>query len=225
MIDMHVHLPEKYRSPFLHGVFLFSKVGVLVVNFDGFFIFAYSSHIMWAGPLEGFCYSFLYLKGWQLCLIFLERESWSQPYRVFFIAPQLDHAPKCSIRVWEWGYVKEGLTRSCFHAEILEFQSYSRHRNHFGLDSKQTRSEEIQVIPIERFSEMMKTFYLLLVKNMKWHLVCQKRFKFQIWGLLRTESVQSIYFISMNNDLTRTRKHCLPIQIACLWSERAWIGM
>jgi len=97
MIDMHVHLPEKYRSPFLHGVFLFSKVGVLVVNFDGFFIFAYSSHIMWAGPLEGFCYSFLYLKGWQLCLIFLERESWSQPYRVFFIAPQLDHAPKCSI--------------------------------------------------------------------------------------------------------------------------------
>jgi hypothetical protein len=63
--------------------------------------------------------------------------------------------------------VKEGLTRSCFHAEILEFQSYSRHRNHFGLDSKQTRSEEIQVIPIKRFSEMMKTFYLLLVKNMK----------------------------------------------------------
>jgi hypothetical protein len=31
------------------------------------------------------------------------------------------------------------------------------------------------VIPIERFSEMMKTFYLLLVKNMKWHLVCQKK--------------------------------------------------
>jgi hypothetical protein len=30
MIDMHVYLHEKYRSPFLHGVFLFSKVGVLV---------------------------------------------------------------------------------------------------------------------------------------------------------------------------------------------------
>jgi hypothetical protein len=54
--------------------------------------------------------------------------------------------------------VKEGLARSCFHAEILEFQSYSRHRNHFDIDSKQTFSEENQVIPMERLSEMMKTF-------------------------------------------------------------------
>jgi hypothetical protein len=114
--------------------------------------------------------------------IFLERESWSQPYQEFLIAPQLDHALKYSIRVWGWGYVKEGLTRSCFHAEILEFQSYSRHKNHFDIDSKQIYSEEIQVIPMERFSEMMKTFYLLLVKNTKWHLVCQKRFKFQFEG-------------------------------------------
>jgi hypothetical protein len=43
---MHVHIPEKYRSPFLHGVFLFSKVEVLVVNFDDFFALAYSSHIL-----------------------------------------------------------------------------------------------------------------------------------------------------------------------------------
>jgi len=47
--------------------------------------------------------------------------------------------------------VKEGLTMSFFHTEFLEFQSYSRHRNHFDLDSKQTRSEEIQVIYMERF--------------------------------------------------------------------------
>jgi hypothetical protein len=60
--------------------------------------------------------------------------------------------------------VKEGLTKSCFHVEILEFQSYSRHRNYFDIDSKQTRSKEIQVIPMERFSEVMKTFVLLLVK-------------------------------------------------------------
>jgi hypothetical protein len=46
MIDMHVYLPEKYRSPFLHGVFLFSKVRVLVVNIDGFFALAYSSHLL-----------------------------------------------------------------------------------------------------------------------------------------------------------------------------------
>jgi hypothetical protein len=42
--------------------------------------------------------------------------------------------------------VKEGLTNSCFYAEILEFQSYSRHINHFDIDLKQTHSEEIQVI-------------------------------------------------------------------------------
>jgi hypothetical protein len=49
--------------------------------------------------------------------------------------------------------VKEGLTRSCFHAEILEFQSYSRYINHFDIDSKQTRFEEIQGIAIERLSD------------------------------------------------------------------------
>jgi hypothetical protein len=54
--------------------------------------------------------------------------------------------------------VKEGLTRSGFHVEFLEFQNYSRHINHFDIDSKQTHYEEIQVIPMERLSEMMKTF-------------------------------------------------------------------
>jgi len=55
--------------------------------------------------------------------------------------------------------VKEGLTWSCFHAEILEFQSYSRHINYFDSNSNQTHSEEIQVIHMERFSEVMKNFY------------------------------------------------------------------
>ena len=66
--------------------------------------------------------------------------------------------------------MKEGLTRSCFHAEFLEFQSYSKHRNYLDIDSKQTHSEEIQVIPMERFSEVMKTFCFDFgenVKNMK----------------------------------------------------------
>jgi hypothetical protein len=49
--------------------------------------------------------------------------------------------------------VKEGLVfiRKCFHAEFLKFQSYSRHRNHFDIGLKKTRSEEIQVIPMDRF--------------------------------------------------------------------------
>ena len=91
---------------FLHGVFLFSKVGVLVVNFDGFFALSYSSPIFWSWPLGRAWYhstslsSTLHLKGCQFCLtVFLERESWSQPYQEFLIALQLDHAPKYSIRV------------------------------------------------------------------------------------------------------------------------------
>ena len=51
--------------------------------------------------------------------------------------------------------------------KFLEFQSYSRHKNHFDIDSKQTHSEKIQVIPMERLSEVMKLFVLLLVKNIK----------------------------------------------------------
>jgi hypothetical protein len=50
-----------------------------------------------------------------------------------------------------------------------------------------------------------------------------QKVEISIWGLLRTV-FQSIHFICMNNDLVRMRKHCLPIQIACLWSERAWLG-
>jgi len=55
-------------------------------------------------------------KGWPILPnSFLERESWSQPFQIFFLLlPQLDHAPKCSIRIWGWGYMKKGLTRSFF---------------------------------------------------------------------------------------------------------------
>jgi len=59
----------------------------------------------------------------------------------------------------------ELFVRSCFHAEFLEFQSYSRYRNYFDIDSRQTRSEETQVIPIERFSEVMKTFCFAFSKK------------------------------------------------------------
>jgi hypothetical protein len=49
----------------------------------------------------------------------------------------------------------------------LKFQSYSKHRNHFDIGLKQTRYEEIQVIPIDRFSEVMKTFCFVFGENMK----------------------------------------------------------
>jgi hypothetical protein len=73
--------------------------------------------------------------------------------------------------------VKEGLKRSCFHAEILEFQSYSKHKNHFYIDSKQTCSKEIQVIPMERFSEVMKTFCSSFGVKYEVTLGWSKRFK------------------------------------------------
>jgi hypothetical protein len=68
-------------------------------------------------------------------------------------------------------------TRSCFHAEFLEFQSYSRHINHFDINSKQTHSEEIQVIPMERFSEVMKTFCFDFGENYEMTFGWSKRFK------------------------------------------------
>jgi len=94
MINMHVYLPEKYRSPFLHGVFLFSKGGELAVNFDGFFALACSSHLLWFWPLGRAWYhhtslsSTLYLKVANFArYFFLEKKSWSQPYQEFFLLP------------------------------------------------------------------------------------------------------------------------------------------
>ena len=91
MMNMHAHVPDKYRSLFLHGVVPFSKVEVLAIDFDGFFALAYLSHLLWSWPLEKTWYhhtslsSALYLKGCQFCpTFFLGRESWSQPYHAFF---------------------------------------------------------------------------------------------------------------------------------------------
>jgi len=50
---------------------------------------------------------------------------------------------------------------------FLEFQSYSRHKNYFDIDSKQTYFEEIQVIPMERFSDVMKNFRFAFDENVK----------------------------------------------------------
>jgi hypothetical protein len=62
---------------------------------------------------------------------------------------------------------------------------------------------------------------LLLVKNMKWHLVGQKGLRFNLRVSKKQSSKHS--FICMNNDLVCMRKHCLPIQIACLWLEKGLI--
>jgi hypothetical protein len=70
--------------------------------------------------------------------------------------------------------VKEGLGiyKELFSCKVLEFQSYSRHKNHFGISLKQTCSEEIQVIHMDKFSEVMKTF--AFGENIKGHFIGQK---------------------------------------------------
>jgi hypothetical protein len=50
-----------------------------------------------------------------------------------------------------------------------------------------------------------------------------QKVEISIWGLLRTVFKAFILFAWIM-ILFRMRKHCLPIQIACLWSERAWLG-
>jgi hypothetical protein len=71
--------------------------------------------------------------------------------------------------------MKKGLTKSCFHAEFLEFQSYSKHTNHFDIDLKQTNFEEIQVIPMERFSEVMNFFFFYFWRK------CEVTFGWSKW--------------------------------------------
>jgi hypothetical protein len=166
MINMHLYLPEKYRSLFLHGVFLFSKVEVLVVNFDRFFALAYSSHILWFWPLgRVWCHhtslsSNLYLKGCQFYPIFFLRKGIVEPALPY----GFDHAPpvwSCPLCI-QFGFVNEAMWRKVWQGVVFvqNFWNFkaNRHKNHFDIDSKQTRYEEIQVIHMERISEVMKNF-------------------------------------------------------------------
>ena len=159
--------------------------------------------------------------------------------------------PGLGMRLCErrFGYLQGAI----FMQNFWNFKSYSRHRNHFDVCSKQTHSEGIQVIPMERFSEVMALLVLILVKNMKWHLDGHKSLEYQFegyWELFFDENVKNTKWHLVGHKrlkyqfegywepcfkafilfawimiLFRMRKHCLPIQIACLWSERAWLGM
>ena len=115
--DMHVYLPEKYRSPFLHGVILFLKVGV---NFDGLFTLTYSSHILWFWPFRKGLMSLYFFvlqplsQGLSILLdIFLyKRNHRVNPTMCFWLPPSLIMPPKCSIRVWDeamWRKVWQGV--------------------------------------------------------------------------------------------------------------------
>jgi len=59
MINMHVYLPEKYRSLFFMEFSFSQKFESLIVSFDGFSALAYSNHILWFWPLKGYNISIL----------------------------------------------------------------------------------------------------------------------------------------------------------------------
>jgi hypothetical protein len=76
--------------------------------------------------------------------------------------------------------VKEGLDiyKELFSCKVFGISKLSRHINHFGISLKQTCSEEIQVIYMDRFSEAMKTF--VFCENMKGHFVGKKSSNFNL---------------------------------------------
>ena len=164
----------------------------------------------------------LYLKGCQLHTIshvFSEEESWSQTYVFWWIASQFDHVSKCSIWVFlgdEAIWKKIWLfTRSWFHGEFLEFQSYSKQKS-FCCLFKTNLFWKIQAILMDRFAWVLKNFCFPF-GDVKWWV------QDLVWGFQRT-GFQSIHFGCMNNDLFCMGKQSLLIQIACLWLEMAWLG-
>lgn len=134
------------------------------------FALAYSSHILWYWPLGRTEYHHTSLSSALLSQelpilpdIFPRNGKGNHEAdstRCFWLPSSLIMPPGMQIRfgdeaMWRKIWL---FTKNCFHDEFLEFQSYSRYRNHFDVCSKQTHSEENQVIPIERFSDVMKTF-------------------------------------------------------------------
>jgi len=143
---MHVYLPEKCRSPFLHGVFLFSKVRVLVVNSDGFFALVYSSHLM-------------------------------QNFWNFKAIPDI-----------------EIILTSIQSVLILKKFKWFLWRG---------------------FQKRWKPFVLLLVKNMKWHLVGQKSLRFNLRVSKNQSSKHSFYlhkwWFGLHEKALLTDPDCLPL--------------
>ena len=127
------------------------------------FALAYSSHLLWSWPLGRTWYHHTSLSSIPLSQglpilpdSFLRKVIIEPALPEVFDCPPAWSCPQVfnsglGMRLCEGRFDKELLSCRFF----LEFQSYSRHRNHFDIDSKQTHSEEIQVIPMERFSEVM----------------------------------------------------------------------
>jgi hypothetical protein len=91
-----------------------------------------------------------------LHFVFLERKSWSQPYHVFLgyppsliMPPSVQFEFSLGMELYEGRF---GLLQGVrFHAGFF-FRISKLHINKFDIGLKQTHSEEIQVIHMDRFS-------------------------------------------------------------------------
>ena len=164
---MHVYLPKRYRSPFLHPDLLFRDLDLWIW---WLLASAYSSRNLWFWLLEIIDFPYQYApRVWSR---FFEKELWSQlrdltASRFCILKPQLVdfdrwrwYAPLSLIQILWKGIMELAsiafvdclsvrscptsvldskcfqervgyLQRLCFHVGFLEFQSYSRHKNHF----------------------------------------------------------------------------------------------
>ena len=199
------------------------------------FALAYSSHILWSWPsgriwhqhtsyplnlyLNRFSAQpniFYFLRRWimepTLCVLVNCSPAWSCP-QIF----------KSGLRM-RLGEEKFGFWQGVVFLQSFFWNFKAIPNTEIILTSIQSRthSDKIQVIPMERFSEMMETFLFLFWKIRSDIGLVTKGWNFNLRVI--ENRFQSIHFICMNNDLACMRKHCLPIQIARLWSERAWLG-
>jgi hypothetical protein len=78
--------------------------------------------------------------------------------------------------------------------DFLAFQSYSKRKNHFDIGLKQTYSKEIEVIHMDRFLKVMKTFCFAFGENMKWHFVGQSGSNFHL-RVTYNQSLKHSFFL------------------------------
>jgi hypothetical protein len=118
MIDMHVYLPDKYRPPISSWCLSFLKSWSVGSKLRWLFHSCIlESHLVILTSGKGLMPSYFYVlhllsQGLPILPdIFLKRESWSQPYHVFFLLPpSLIMPPKCS----NWVYFGVSICESKF---------------------------------------------------------------------------------------------------------------
>ena len=144
------------------------------------------------------------------------------------------------------------ITRSYFHAEFLEFQKLFQTQksfwclfkaNSFWRNSSDSYGEvfrsdgtfgfdfgekyEVTFGWSQKFGisiwGLLRTVFRRKCEKHKVTSGRSQKVEISIWGLLRTVFKAFILFAWIM-ILFRMKKHCLPIQIARLWSERAWLG-